>query len=392
MMRRLAGEEFLANAEREARARGLGAFPIVDVDCHHYEMESWSEIAQYIDHPTIRRRALETTKRPGQFALLQPTVGDQNVAGRIHRASPPAEELDRGVHRDVAILRQAMRKIGINYAIVFPTTMLTLGLHPQIEVEVAVAHAYAKWITERVTPYDHAIGTMLYLPFNDPDASIRLVEEFGSRPGVAGFMVTSVRFQPVHDRRYMPVYAALEECGLPLSFHAMYNWQDRGMEQFNRFLSVHALGFPLYNMIHLINITVNGIPERFPRLKFIWMEAGVAWIPFLMMRLDSEYMMRPSEAPQLTKKPSEYMRQYYYTSQPLEYPDKPAHLETIFDMIGAETQLLYSSDYPHWDFDLPSRIYDLAFLSETAKRRILGGNAMELFQIPPSSVVAQVPT
>ncbi len=44
-------------------------------------------------------------------------------------------------------------------------------------------------------------------------------------------------------------------------------------------------------------------------------------------------------------------------------------------MINAETQLVYSSDYPHWDFDLPSTIYDLPFLSETAKRNILGGNA-----------------
>ena len=44
-------------------------------------------------------------------------------------------------------------------------------------------------------------------------------------------------------------------------------------------------------------------------------------------------------------------------------------------MINAETQLLYSSDYPHWDMDLPSTIYDLPFLSEQAKRNILGGNA-----------------
>ena len=389
MVRKLAGEEFLANAEREARARGLGTFPIVDVDCHHYEMESWGEIAQRIDHPTIRRRALEATKRPGQFTLLQPAVGDQNVAGRIHRVPPPDEELERGVHRDVAILRQAMRKIGIDYAIVFPTTMLTLGIHPEVEVEVAVAQAYAKWMTEQVTPCDPAIRTMLYLPFNDAGASLRLVEEFGDKPGVAGFMVTSVRYQPVHDRRYMPVYAALEERRLPLGFHAVYNWQDRGMEQFNRFLSVHALGFPLYNMIHLINITINGIPERFPRLRFVWMEGGVAWIPFLMLRLDSEYMMRPSEAPQLTKKPSEYMREYSYTSQPLEYADNPAHLGTVFEMIGAEAQLLYSSDYPHWDFDLPSRIYDLPFLSETAKRRILGGNALDLFHLPPPRAEAQ---
>ena len=58
-------------------------------------------------------------------------------------------------------------------------------------------------------------------------------------------------------------------------------------------------------------------------------------------------------------------------------------LELTFKMIKADTQLLYSSDYPHWDMDLPSTIYDLPFLSEQAKRNILGGNAQRLFSLDP---------
>jgi uncharacterized protein len=52
-------------------------------------------------------------------------------------------------------------------------------------------------------------------------------------------------------------------------------------------------------------------------------------------------------------------------------------------MINADTQLLYSSDYPHWDMDLPSTIYDLPFLNADAKRNILGGNAQRLFKLDP---------
>ena len=58
-----------------------------------------------------------------------------------------------------------------------------------------------------------------------------------------------------------------------------------------------------------------------------------------------------------------------------------ALLESTFRTVNAETQLLYASDYPHWDFDLPSTIYDLPFLSEKAKRNILGGNAIRLFNL-----------
>src|ERR1700686_4976768 len=82
------------------------------------------------------------------------------------------------------------------------------------------------------------------------------------------------------------------------------------------------------------------------------------------------------------KKPSDYMRDMFYSSQPMEIQDYGA-MECTFRMMNAETQLLYSSDYPHWDFDLPSTIYDLPFLSEKAKHNILGGTAARLFKLPP---------
>jgi predicted TIM-barrel fold metal-dependent hydrolase len=50
-------------------------------------------------------------------------------------------------------------------------------------------------------------------------------------------------------------------------------------------------------------------------------------------------------------------------------------------MMNADTQLVYASDYPHWDMDLPSVIYDLPFLSMQAKRNILGENARKLFKL-----------
>jgi hypothetical protein len=60
-----------------------------------------------------------------------------------------------------------------------------------------------------------------------------------------------------------------------------------------------------------------------------------------------------------------------------------AGLESTCRMISAETQLMYASDYPHWDFDLPSTVWDLPFLSERAKHNILGGTAARLFKLPP---------
>ena len=147
---------------------------------------------------------------------------------------------------------------------------------------------------------------------------------------------------------------AIEERGLPLVFHGAYNWAHQSLQLCNRFIAVHALGFTWFNILHMTNWVCNGMPERFPKLKTMWIESGLAWVPFLMQRLDNEYMMRSSDVPLLKRKPSDYMREMYYSTQPMEMVDNREALELTFKMINAETQLLYSSDYPHWDMDLPS--------------------------------------
>ena len=112
----------------------------------------------------------------------------------------------------------------------------------------------------------------------------------------------------------------------------------------------------------------------------MWIESGLAWLPFIMQRLDHEYLMRSSEAPLLKRMPSDYIREMFFTAQPMEHTSDKL-LEATFDAINAGTQLLYASDWPHWDFDLPSRIWDLAFLDEAAKRNILGYNSARIFNL-----------
>ena len=90
--------------------------------------------------------------------------------------------------------------------------------------------------------------------------------------------------------------------------------------------------------------------------------------------------MRVCEAPNLKRLPSEYIRDMYFTSQPLERSNMKL-VQATFEAINAETQLLFASDWPHWDFDPPSSITTLPFLTEQAKRNILGLNAARLFNL-----------
>lgn len=373
--------DHLANAARQAHSRKYQDFVIVDVDAHHYESESYAEVFQYIESPVIKNIALQSVHRGGRASFLGGQVGYQDSGGRMtrHWLAKKQKFEDTGQHRDIVKTTQWMDAMGVDYACLFPTPMLFLGTHPQPEIEAAMAQAYNRWLCERILAHEERIISMLYLPMNDPDAAYRTVKEFGDRKGVVGFMVTAPRYKPVHDNAFVKTYALLEEMGQPLSFHAAYCWNDQALQLQNRFLGVHALGFMWFNMVHMTNWLVNAMPERFPKLKTMWIESGLTWAYCLAQRLDHSYKMRTSEAPGLKRLPSEYMQEMFYSTQPMEMPEDKSILEATFKMINAKTQLCWCSDYPHWDFDLPSVIYDLPFLNETEKRNILGGNAVRFF-------------
>ena len=390
--------DLLAKAKQQGAERGLDDYFIVDVDAHIGEGACWPDVLKYIENPATREAAFSFGDGTGQGAFLNDTPGLQwqSAHGRIpHGAGLKEPVADKSVPRPVALSRKSMDMMNLDYQVFFPNGLLFLGMHPVPEMEAELATAYNRWIVEEVLPHEPRMKAMLYLPFNSPAAAEAMVERFRGAKGVVGFLITSTRHQPVHSNSYMRLYRMLEEANIPLGFHAHHNWHSDYTRQLNRFISMHALSFTFSNMVHLTNWIINGLPERFPKLKVIWIESGLAWVTFLMQRLDNEYLMRVSEAPLLKKLPSDYMREMFYSMQPLETSNMKL-LDATFDAIHADTQLLYASDWPHWDFDVPARLFDLPFLTEQNRRNILGLNAAKVFNLDvparyrqPGSIAAE---
>ena len=262
---------------------------------------------KFVENETVRDAAMFFGGGTGRSAFLNDTPGlqHQHVGGRIPHGAHLREPIaDKSVPREVALSRKAMDCMALDYQVFFPSALLFLGMHPQREIEAELATAYNRWIVEHVLPHEPRMKAMLYLPFNTPEAAEATVKRFLGAPGVVGFLVTRTRYQPVHANEYMRLYAMLEEAGMPIGFHAHHNWNNEYTRHLNRFLSMHAISFVLSNMIHLTNWVINGLPVRFPKLKVMWIESGLAWLPFLMQRLDHEYLMRVSEAP-LLRAPAE---------------------------------------------------------------------------------------
>ena len=87
--------------------------------------------------------------------------------------------------------------------------MLLLGMHPQDDVEVALADAFNRWMIERILPQDTRLKGLLYTSVQHAGGLRRLIERYAVSEGVIGFTVCSTRNKPVHHNAYMPLYAAI---------------------------------------------------------------------------------------------------------------------------------------------------------------------------------------
>jgi uncharacterized protein len=381
---------YLINAEREVRRRGLYDIPIVDCDSHCYETACLPEIVAYIENPNIKRSFMFNSPMIVEPGLISGNLGDRTVGGRLHQGGSrggdatiyPIEEAYDDRHPVAATTLRSMDAMAIDYTILFPTPMLNLGLNPDLATRDELTWAFNRWLVEDVIPHDPRLLSMPLLPIHDPQQCLRTIEAFAGRPGVVGFMITCLQYEPLHRNPYMKVFKALDERGLPVAFHSAPNWRERPFNVLDSFLGVHALGFPFYAMVQMTNVVLSGMPERFPNIRWIFMEAGQAWVPFCIARLDNEYKQRSSEAPLLTRLPSEYIRDFYFTTQPFESHDRAGDTRAMFDMMDGGRSLLYASDYPHQDFDTPAAIWDQAQFTEDERRAILGETATALFDLP----------
>jgi predicted TIM-barrel fold metal-dependent hydrolase len=128
----------------------------------------------------------------------------------------------------------------------------------------------------------------------------------------------------------------------------------------------------------IISMVTEGVFERFPRLKVVLIEGGFTYVPALGWRLDKIWPKMRAEVPHLTRPPSEYIREhFYFTTQPIEEPTVPRHMADIIDWVGWD-HILFSTDYPHWDFDDPKFAFKIR-LSEEHKAMVFRDNAKALY-------------
>ena len=177
----------LAHARKQAVQRKFDDIMIVDVDAHHYENEHFGDILPFMENEVFKQLSQSTrTSTRSRGTFTPQTIGYQDMGGRVTRYPlRSSEKVADGTFRDVELGYRWMDAMSVDYSCLFPTGMLSIGLHPQTEMEVELCWAYNRWLTEKVLPESGGrFFTMLTLPFSDPDESFRQVEKFGDRKHV----------------------------------------------------------------------------------------------------------------------------------------------------------------------------------------------------------------
>jgi predicted TIM-barrel fold metal-dependent hydrolase len=348
---------------------------IIDCDVHHAR-KGGKALAPYLAEPW-KSEILKYGERSfgGGGILMQ-------EGGSRWDAAPPG---GGSAGSDPEYMKQQLLdKYDYKYAI------LTGGGHhitgiPDPDYASAICSATNDYTIDQWLSKDKRFKSVIWVAHQDPMQAAREIDRLGDHPDLVMVWFSTTARIPFGQRFYYPIYEAAQRKGLPIGVHpgqAAAMWAQASPTSAGvarTYLEWHTSVSQTY-MAHLTSIILEGVFERFPGLKFVLVEGGIAWLPHLMWRMDAHFKGLRQQAPWLKRLPSEYISDHVrLTTQPMEEPKKEEHLLQIFDMIDAENILMYASDYPHWDFDEPTILPRK--LSEPAKKKILHDNAAQLFNL-----------
>ncbi len=289
---------------------------------------------------------------------------------------------------------------GIAAEVVFPNTVppffpsFVLFAKPPTAEEYrhrrAGVHAHNRWLVDWCGEYPErraGVGQIFLNDVDDAMEDVRWIKEHGLRGGVLlPNIAPDVKWvKPLYDPCYDPLWSLLEDLEMPVNVHSGTGNPDYGPYPVSMMLYIDEVLF--YTERPFVQLVLSGVFERHPRLKFVMTEAGCAWVPPLLERLDARIRgfrqgaigeIRYADDQILPKDASEYFAQNCWmgVSQPSDADVEARHL------IGID-KFMWGSDYPHDEGTYPytrenlrARFHDTP---EDELRRMLAGNAAAMY-------------
>jgi predicted TIM-barrel fold metal-dependent hydrolase len=243
-----------------------------------------------------------------------------------------------------------------------------------------MASAVNDWIADEWLAKDNRLSASILVASQNPAAAVAEIEKRAGDRRFVQVLLLARSQMPLGKRFYWPIYEAAAKHKLPICVHAgggfgnppmPVGWQYYYLEEY---LAV-AQGF----QSQLASLVLEGVFSKYPDLKVVFAESGFTWLPSLMWRLDKNWKGLRREVPWIDRLPSEIIKQHFrFTLQPLDEPMNPKHLLEVIEQLESEDLLLFSTDYPHWQYDEEGPLP--AGLPAALERKIMHANAEGIYR------------
>ena len=381
----------------------MSGYTIIDVDTHVTESpDLWTSRA-----PARMRDQVPRIETTGDGSLswvvgggggLIASPGLTATAGVGNMKNPPKtfEEMHPGAYDAKARLKY-MDKMGIWAMVMYPNVggfgaQQFLKLNDP-ELMLTCVQIYNDWQTEWASADSRRLLPITSLPFWDVAAAVKEVRRCAAK-GHKGILFTGEPQsfgQPLlGDPQWNPLWEVACELDLPISFHIGSGNMEMGLLQtkiaaYGKMAAFTELSVDIFlrNGIQMNDLIMSGVLARYPKIKFISVESGIGWIPFVLEALDYQFRGNDvaEEHPEFDLLPSEYFARNVYAC----YWFEQTAPRRLIDKVGVDN-ILFETDFPHptslYGEEVHARIKGgLSDCEESVRRKILWENGQKLYKV-----------
>lgn len=352
---------------------------VIDADAHVYEDTArWTTL--HADRPdwlgligsgghtvyAVEGRPYPLQDGPGRGAPVDASTNPAAAAGAWDVARRLADMDDEGI--DVQVLYGSF----------------TIGLTSYRDAGLAadVARAYNDWLFHDVCGRDPGrLKGVGGVPLQSVPHAVTEAERVKAEGAVAVTIPPVLGPRNLDDPALLPFFEACAALDLAVAVHGApgMHLELPGAGRFTNYAQVHALSFPVDQMVAFTALTMGGVLDRFPTLRVAFLESGIGWVPYFVHRVHEHYEKLPGMLPGMRSDARALIErgQCYFS-----FECEERQLEEYVRHLG-DTSIVWASDYPHWDSDFPGTVAEVLpraeVLGEVGVSRVLGANAARLY-------------
>lgn len=229
-----------------------------------------------------------------------------------------------------------MDRIGVDIQVLFPTFFIRYGTSNP-EAEAALASTYNRWIAERCAQSNGRLRWAAVVPWLDAERGAEEMR-WAKAHGACGIFKRGQDLGKQADNpHFFPFYEEAAALDMAVCIHTGNPPLPGGDGD---------RGFPIIEAF--MSLLVSGIPDRFPRLRFGFIEAGASWIPYALAQLGAMQRQREMGDRRRGRRSVVLKDDLFRADRLFVTVDAVDRVEHLIPF-GLEDSLMIGTDYSHSD-------------------------------------------